>query len=46
MMMVLFIGLGVDYAVHVVLRYAEERARGLSRTDAAEAAGCNDGERP
>lgn len=35
---VLFIGLGVDYAVHVVLRYAEERARGLSRTDAAEAA--------
>jgi uncharacterized membrane protein YdfJ with MMPL/SSD domain len=25
---VLFIGLGVDYAVHVVLRYAEERARG------------------
>jgi hopanoid biosynthesis associated RND transporter like protein HpnN len=35
---VLFIGLGVDYAVHVVLRYAEERARGLSRTDAATAA--------
>lgn len=32
---VLFIGLGVDYAVHVVLRYAEERARGLGRTDAA-----------
>jgi hopanoid biosynthesis associated RND transporter like protein HpnN len=35
---VLFIGLGVDYAVHVVLRYAEERAKGLSRTDAATAA--------
>jgi uncharacterized protein len=35
---VLFIGLGVDYAVHVVLRYAEERARGLNRTDAAVAA--------
>ncbi len=32
---VLFIGLGVDYAVHVVLRYAEERARGMNRTDAA-----------
>ena len=35
---VLFIGLGVDYAVHVVLRYAEERARGLDRTDSAAAA--------
>ena len=35
---VLFIGLGVDYAVHVVLRYAEERARGMDRTDAAAAA--------
>ncbi|MEK6247727.1 MAG: MMPL family transporter, partial [Planctomycetales bacterium] len=25
---VLFIGLGIDYAVHVILRFAEERARG------------------
>jgi uncharacterized protein len=32
---VLFIGLGVDYAVHVILRYAEERARGFDRTEAA-----------
>jgi hopanoid biosynthesis associated RND transporter like protein HpnN len=32
---VLFIGLGVDYAVHVILRYSEHRARGESGADAA-----------
>lgn len=32
---VLYIGLGVDYAVHVVLRFAEERARGESAQAAA-----------
>ena len=32
---VLFIGLGIDYAVHVVLRFAEHRAKGESGSDAA-----------
>ena len=32
---VLFIGLGVDYAVHVVLRFAEERAKGKDGKSAA-----------
>lgn len=31
---VLFIGLGVDYAVHVVLRFAEEHAKGHGQTEA------------
>ncbi len=35
---VLFIGLGIDYAVHVVLRFAEERAKGLNGRNAAIAA--------
>ncbi|MEM8685884.1 MAG: MMPL family transporter [Pseudomonadota bacterium] len=35
---VLFIGLGVDYAVHVVLRFAEQRAKGDEPGDAAIAA--------
>ncbi|NNF79143.1 MAG: MMPL family transporter, partial [Rhizobiales bacterium] len=35
---VLYIGLGVDYAVHVVLRFAEERAQGQDRKSAAIAA--------
>ncbi len=35
---VLFIGLGIDYAVHVVLRFAEQRAKGDSGADAAVAA--------
>ena len=35
---VLFIGLGVDYAVHVVLRFAEERAKGQDGKRAAVAA--------
>lgn len=32
---VLFIGLGIDYAVHVVLRFAEHRATGEAGADAA-----------
>ena len=32
---VLFIGLGIDYAVHVVLRFAEERAKGHDGKTAA-----------
>ncbi len=32
---VLYIGLGVDYAVHVVLRFAEERAKGATSQEAA-----------
>ena len=32
---VLFIGLGVDYAVHVILRFAEYRALGMEGGDAA-----------
>lgn len=32
---VLFIGLGIDYAVHVVLRFAEQRATGEAGADAA-----------
>jgi hopanoid biosynthesis associated RND transporter like protein HpnN len=32
---VLFIGLGIDYAVHVVLRFAEERAKGQDGKQAA-----------
>ena len=32
---VLFIGLGIDYAVHVVLRFAEQRATGEAGDDAA-----------
>jgi len=32
---VLFIGLGIDYAVHVVLRFAEQRAKGEAGADAA-----------
>lgn len=32
---VLFIGLGVDYAVHVVLRFAEEHAKGQDQQTAA-----------
>ena len=32
---VLFIGLGVDYAVHVVLRFAEQRAKGAEPAEAA-----------
>ncbi|MEE4236066.1 MAG: MMPL family transporter, partial [Anderseniella sp.] len=35
---VLFIGLGIDYAVHVILRFAEERARGADGKQAAIAA--------
>ncbi len=35
---VLFIGLGVDYAVHVVLRFAEQRAKGDEPGPAAVAA--------
>lgn len=35
---VLFIGLGIDYAVHVILRFAEERAGGGSPKEAAIAA--------
>ena len=35
---VLFIGLGIDYAVHVILRFAEERARGANGKQAAVAA--------
>ena len=35
---VLFIGLGIDYAVHVILRFAEERARGADGKQAAVAA--------
>ncbi len=35
---VLYIGLGVDYAVHVVLRFAEERSKGQDRKSAALAA--------
>ena len=35
---VLFIGLGIDYAVHVILRFAEERARGADGKKAAVAA--------
>jgi len=35
---VLFIGLGIDYAVHVILRFAEERARGGNPKEAAIAA--------
>ncbi len=35
---VLFIGLGIDYAVHVVLRFAEHRAKGESGADAAVSA--------
>lgn len=35
---VLFIGLGIDYAVHVILRFAEERAKGSSRVRAAQQA--------
>ncbi len=35
---VLFIGLGVDYAVHVVLRFAEERAKGADGRVAAVSA--------
>lgn len=31
---VLFIGLGVDYAIHVLLRYAELAKQGISRTEA------------
>ena len=32
---VLFIGLGIDYAVHVILRFAEQRARGADGKQAA-----------
>ena len=32
---VLFIGLGIDYAVHVILRFAEHRAKGQAGADAA-----------
>lgn len=32
---VLFIGLGIDYSVHVILRFAEERARGANGKKAA-----------
>ncbi len=32
---VLFIGLGIDYAVHVVLRFSEHRAKGETGADAA-----------
>ncbi len=35
---VLFIGLGIDYAVHVVLRFAEHRAKGETGPDAAVSA--------
>jgi hopanoid biosynthesis associated RND transporter like protein HpnN len=35
---VLFIGLGIDYAVHVILRFAEHRARGETGPDAAVSA--------
>ena len=35
---VLFIGLGIDYSVHVILRFAEERARGANGKKAAVAA--------
>lgn len=35
---VLFIGLGCDYAVHVILRFAEHRAKGESGSDAAVSA--------
>ncbi len=35
---VLFIGLGIDYSVHVILRFAEERARGANGKNAAVAA--------
>jgi hopanoid biosynthesis associated RND transporter like protein HpnN len=35
---VLFIGLGIDYAVHVILRFAEERAKGANGKQAAIAA--------
>ncbi|MEM7429545.1 MAG: MMPL family transporter [Pseudomonadota bacterium] len=35
---VLFIGLGIDYAVHVVLRFAEERAKGRDQREAAVSA--------
>ncbi|MGB7205733.1 MAG: MMPL family transporter, partial [Anderseniella sp.] len=32
---VLFIGLGIDYAIHVILRFSEYRAKGQSGADAA-----------
>ncbi len=35
---VLFIGLGVDYAVHVILRYSEHRARGETAAEASVSA--------
>jgi hopanoid biosynthesis associated RND transporter like protein HpnN len=35
---VLFIGLGIDYSVHVILRFAEERAKGANGKNAAVAA--------
>ncbi|MEO1160906.1 MAG: MMPL family transporter, partial [Pseudomonadota bacterium] len=35
---VLFIGLGIDYAVHVVLRFAEHRAKGETGAEAAVSA--------
>ncbi len=35
---VLFIGLGIDYAVHVVLRFAEHRAKGEPGAEAAVSA--------